>query len=191
MKKTIFILLVMLLTQLYAVPTTETTARKGMTLQLTGDLIEVGDKAPIVSLVSSNMKKVRVGGVKKKIEIIVVVPSLDTPVCDMEARTFNDKAAHLKDVHITIVSMDLPFAGKRYCAAHGIENITIASDFQTKNFGRQYGVLIDNSIVKGLLTRAIFIVKDGRIVYKQLVPEITHQPDYDAVFDALKKLDIK
>jgi len=128
------------------------------------------------------LKEHYVGGKKDKIEVIVTVPSLDTPICSMEARTFNDRVSKLKNVELTVISMDLPFASKRYCGAHGIKNIIVASDFQEKNFGKSYGVLLDDSILKGILARTIFIIKDGVVTYKQIVPEIAQHPDYDEVF---------
>jgi len=100
----------------------------------------------------------------------------------MEARTFNDRVSKLNNVELTVISMDLPFASKRYCAAHGIKNIIIASDFQEKHFGKAYGILLENSILKGILARTIFIIKDGIVIYKQIVPEISQHPDYDEVF---------
>ena len=165
--------------------TTETVTLQGNKVHLSGEKISVGDVAPAVTLISSDLKEVTVGGKSKKTQILVVVPSIDTPVCDMEARTFNTKAAGLKDVEITVISMDLPFAGKRYCAAHGIDNITVASDFQSKAFGKTYGTLIGDSVLKGIEARVIFVIKDGKVTYKQLVPEITQAPDYDAILKAI------
>ncbi len=165
--------------------TTETVTLQGSKVKLAGTKVSVGDTAPAITLISSDLKEVTVGGKSEKTQILVVVPSIDTPVCDMEARTFNTKAAGLKDVAITVISMDLPFAGKRYCAAHGIDNITVASDFQTKEFGMTYGTLIADSVLKGIEARVIFVIKDGKVTYKQLVPEITQAPDYEAILKAI------
>ena len=165
--------------------TDETVTLKGNIVHLTGTKINVGDKAPVVNLITSNLQEINVGGKTKKTQVLLVVPSIDTPICDMEARTFNEKATKMKDVSITVISMDLPFASKRYCAAHGIKNITIASDFQNKEFGKSYGTLIGDSILQGIETRAIFIIKNGKITYKQLVPEISQAPDYEAVLKAI------
>lgn len=169
---------------LYA-ETTETVTLKGSKIKLAGNAVNVGDAAPEVTLVTSDLKVITVGGKSVKTQLLVVVPSIDTPVCDLEARTFNEKASKLPGVDITVISMDLPFAGGRYCAAHGIENITVASDFQEKAFGKAYGTLIGESLLKGIEARVIFIVKDGKVTYKQVVPEMTHAPDYDAVLKAL------
>ncbi|WP_457747699.1 thiol peroxidase [Sulfurimonas sp.] len=155
-------------------------------VQLAGHIVKVGDKAPKIKVITSDLKEHYVGGKKDKTEVIVTVPSLDTPVCSMEARTFNDRVSKLKNVELTVISMDLPFASKRYCAAHGIKNIIIASDFQEKKFAKAYGVLLDTSILKGILARTIFIVKDGVVTYKQIVPEISQHPNYDEVFKHIK-----
>lgn len=165
--------------------TNETVTLGGTKVTLAGNLIKVGDKAPAVKLISSDLKEVSVGGKTANTQVLVVVPSIDTPVCDAEAREFNKKAADLKNVDIFVISMDLPFAGKRYCAAHGIKNITVLSDFQEKAFGNAYGTLMGDSILKGIEARTIFIVKDGKVTYKQLVPEIKQAPDYQAVLDAI------
>jgi len=157
----------------------------GTKVQLKGNEIKVGDKAPVVKLISSDLKEVSVGGKTDYTQVLVVVPSIDTPICDLEARTFNEKAAKLKNVQITVVSMDLPFAGKRYCAAHGIDNITVASDFQKKAFGQAYGVLMGEGLLEGIEARAIFIIKEGKVSYKQLVPEIKQKPDFEAVLQAI------
>lgn len=165
--------------------TNETVTLSGNKVTLVGNKVSVGDKAPAVTVISSDLKEVTVGGNTKKTQVLLVVPSIDTPVCDMEARTFNEKAAGMKNVEITVISMDLPFAGKRYCAAHGINNITVASDFQTKSFGKTYGTLIGDSVLQGIEARAIFIIKNGKVTYKQLVPEITQAPDYEAILKAI------
>ena len=165
--------------------TTETVTLGGTTVKLAGNKVSVGDTAPVVTLVSSDLKEVTVGGKTEKTQVLIVVPSIDTPICDMEARTFNTKAAEMPNVAITVISMDLPFAGKRYCAAHGIDNITVASDFQTKAFGNAYGTLMGEGILQGIEARTIFIIKNGKVTYKQLVPEIKQAPDYDAVLKAI------
>ncbi len=168
-----------------AAATTETVTLQGNKISLVGQKIDVGDEAPRVTLISSDLKEVTVGGTSNKTQVLIVVPSIDTPICDMEARTFNEKAAGMTNVEITVISMDLPFAGKRYCAAHGINNITVASDFQTKAFGMAYGTLIGDSVLKGIEARAIFIIKNGKVTYKQLVPEIKQAPDYEAILQAI------
>lgn len=165
--------------------TSQSVTLSGTKVKLAGKEIKVGDAAPMVKLISSELKEITVGGNTPKTQVLVVVPSIDTPICDLEARTFNEKASTMKDVEIFVISMDLPFAGKRYCAAHGIKNITVASDFQTKAFGKAYGVLMDEGVLKGIEARAVFIIKKGKVTYKQLVPEIKQEPDFEAVLKAI------
>lgn len=160
---------------------------KGNDVKITGDDIKVGDFAPEVKVVLSDLSEKIVGGKKDKIQLIIAVPSLDTPVCATEARRFNDAVTKLDNVDTTIVSMDLPFASKRFCTTEGV-NISVGSDFRSKRFGISYGILIDEGPLAGLLARAIFIVdKDGKIAYTQIVPEITSEPDYEDVLNFLKK----
>lgn len=170
---------------LTASATDETVTLAGKTVHLTGTKINVGDKAPKVKLITSDLKEITVGGKTEKTQVFIVVPSIDTKICDMEARTFNEKASKMRNVSIYVISMDLPFASARYCAAHGIKNITIASDFQTKAFGKAYGVLMNNGVLKGIEARSAFIIKDGVVTYKQLVPEIKTPPDYAAILNAI------
>ena len=165
--------------------TNETVTLEGNKVHLTGTNVSVGDKAPEIKLITSALKEITVGGTTKNTQVLVVVPSIDTPVCDLEAHKFNEEASKLSGVNITVISMDLPFAGQRYCAAHGIENITVASDFQTKAFSNAYGTLINDTVLKGIDARAIFIVKNSLVTYKQLVSEITQAPDYTSVLKAI------
>ena len=180
----LLILVLLSIAALHAV-TTETVTLGGAKVKLVGNKVNVGDRAPVVKLISSDLKEVTVGGKTEKTQVLIVVPSIDTPICDMEARTFNTKAADMPNVAITVISMDLPFAGKRYCAAHGIDNITVASDFQTKSFGKTYGTLLGESVLQGIEARVVFIIKNGKVTYKQLVPEIKQAPDYEAILKAI------
>lgn len=184
--KTVFMLLTLLLGSGFAfAQNVSTVMLKGKPVALEGTTVNVGDDAPAVTVISSDLKEVVVGGKQKKTQVLLVVPSIDTPVCDTEARTFNEKASELPDVDIVVISMDLPFASQRYCAAKGIKHLTITSDFQDKTFGKTYGTLIGEGVLKGLEARIIFIVKEGKVTYKQVVPEITHEPDYEAALKAL------
>ncbi|EOI9925797.1 thiol peroxidase, partial [Campylobacter coli] len=99
------------------------------------------------------------------------VPSLDTPVCATEAREFNKKVASYNGAEVIVVSMDLPFAMGRFCSTEGIENLSVASDFVAKEFGEKYGVLINEGALEGLLARAVFVIKEGKVAYKELVNE--------------------
>ncbi len=185
MKLLSMIMIVLIGSAVLQAASNESVTLAGQKIRLFGEMLEVGDSAPVIKLISSDLREVSVGGKTKETQVLVVVPSIDTPICDLEARTFNEKAASMNNVHITVVSMDLPFAGKRYCAAHGIDNITVASDFQNKAFGKAYGTLIDDGILKGIEARVIFVIKDGKVTYRQLVPEIKQKPDFEAVLKAI------
>ncbi len=156
-------------------------------LTLLGPEIRIGDQAPGFTVVDNELKPVTLADYRGKIKIICTVPSLDTPVCDAETRRFNMEAAKLPDsVSLLTVSVDLPFAQKRWCGAAGIDKVTTLSDYQERSFGRAYGVLIKEL---QLLARCVFIV-DGsnKVRYVQLVKEITSEPDYDGVMGAVKGL---
>ena len=165
-----------------------TTKLKGNTVNLAGNEVKVGDKAPQITVVNSaGLADKVVGGAQAKKQLIVVVPSLDTAVCATETRQFNAKAADLTDVDVTIVSMDLPFAAGRFCSTEGIENLVVASDFRNKDFANAYGVLIADGALAGVTCRAIFAVDtNGVVTYKEIVPEITEEPNYDAALAAVK-----
>ncbi|WP_292657130.1 thiol peroxidase [Nitratifractor sp.] len=165
-----------------------TVTLKGNEVKLAGNEKKVGDKAPEVQVVKSDdLSDITVGGAKENAQLIVAVPSLDTPVCAMETTKFNNQAAGIEGLDVTVVSMDLPFAAKRFCSTEGIENLTVASDYRNKDFANEYGVLIAEGPLAGVTARAIFVIdRDGNIVYKQLVPEITEEPNYDEALEAAK-----
>jgi thiol peroxidase len=160
---------------------------KGNPMTLLGPELKVGDKAPDFSLVDTTLAPVNLATYAGKIIIISAVPSLDTPVCDTETRRFNQEAAGLpENVLVLTVSLDLPFAQKRWCGAAGIDRVVTLSDYRERSFGLNYGVLIKELL---LLSRCIFIVDaQGVIRYIQQVPEVTSEPDYAAVLDAVKSL---
>ncbi len=160
---------------------------KGNAMTLLGTELKVGDKAPDFCAVDTTLTPVGIGTHAGKIRVISAVPSLDTPVCDTETRRFNQEAAALPDnVVVLTISMDLPFAQKRWCGAAGIERVTTLSDYRDRSFGQNYGVLIKELL---LLSRCIFVIDaDGIIRYIQQVPEVTSEPDYDAVLTAVKAL---
>jgi len=135
----------------------------------------------------NNLSPVKLSSFRGKVCILSSVPSLDTPVCDTETRKFNEEAGRLgKDIAILTISMDLPFAQKRWCAAAGVDHVQTLSDHREASFGNAYGVLIKEL---RLLARAVFLIdRKGVIQYIQLVKEISKEPDYKAVFNALKKL---
>ncbi|WP_297810239.1 thiol peroxidase [uncultured Helicobacter sp.] len=160
---------------------------KGSAVTLAGKEVKVGDKAPKVDLVAGDLSVKSVGGSNGKFQIINVVPSLDTGVCATQTRKFNEKAADIPNTQVFVVSLDLPFAQGRFCSTEGIENVTALSDFRNKDFGDSYGVVLASSPLEGLLTRAVFVVNpDGQIVHKEIVSEVTSEPDYEAALKAVK-----
>ena len=160
---------------------------KGNPFTLLGPELKVGDKAPDFAVVDNGLAPVSLASSAGRVRIISSVPSLDTPVCDTETRRFNQEAAGLPgDVVVLTISLDLPFAQKRWCGAAGIDKVTTLSDYRERSFGQNYGVLIKELL---LLTRAIFVVdSQGVIRYIQIVPEVTSEPDYAAVIAAAKAL---
>jgi thiol peroxidase len=160
---------------------------QGNPLTLLGAELKVGDSAPDVTLLSNDLSPIQLSSYKGKVCVISVVPSLDTPVCDMQTRRFNEEAGNLGDnVAILTMSMDLPFAQARWCGAAGVDKVATLSDHRDAAFGEAFGVLIKEL---RLLARAVFVVdKDGVIQYIQLVKEVTEEPDYNAVLEAVKKL---
>ena len=165
-----------------------TTKFKGTDVELIGTEINVGDKAPAITVVNSDgLGDVTVGGASGKKQLIIVVPSLDTGVCATETRNFNAKVAELENVDATIVSLDLPFAAGRFCSTEGIDKLTVTSDFRNKDFANAYGVLLGGSVLAGVTARVIFVIdENGVVTYKEIVPEITEEPNYDAALDAVK-----
>ena len=160
---------------------------RGNPLTLVGNEVKVGDAAPEVSVLDNALSQVKLSAFRGRNCVLVSVPSLDTPVCDMESRRFNEEASRLgTDVAILIISMDLPFAHKRWCGAAGVTKIQTLSDHREASFGNAFGVLIKEL---RLLARAVFVVdKKGVIRYTQLVKEVAQEPNYQEVLDALKKL---
>ncbi len=160
---------------------------KGKPLTLVGNELKVGDKAPDFEVVADDLSVVRFSSFHGKLCIISSVPSLDTSVCDMMTRRFNQDAINLGgDVVVLTVSMDLPFAQKRWCGNANVKNLRVLSDHRNASFGTAYGVLIKEL---RLLSRAVFIVdNNGVIRYIQIVRELSSEPDYKAVLDAVKKL---
>jgi len=165
-----------------------TVTMQGRPMTLAGDEIKVGMTAPDFKVTDNDMLPLKFsrsyGG---KVAVISVVPSLDTPVCDLQTRRFNKEAEALgPDVGVLTISMDLPFAQKRWCGAAGVKAVRTFSDYQKADFGKAWGVLIKDL---RLLARAVFIVdRDGIVKYAQIVPEVTREPNYDEVLTALRAL---
>lgn len=165
--------------------TNEVTMR-GNPVTLEGQSPEVGQPAPDVVLVANDMSEKRLRDYRGKTVILSTVPSLDTPVCDKETRTFNERAAALPDdVVVLTVSMDLPFAQKRWCGANGIESVVTLSDFRDRDLAEKYGLRIRET---GLLARTVWVIDpDGVIRYREIVPEVASEPDYEAALAAAQE----
>ncbi|MBI4465684.1 MAG: thiol peroxidase [Acidobacteria bacterium] len=159
---------------------------RGNPMTLIGPELKVGDKAPDFKLVGNDLKPVTLADTAGKVRIIAAVPSLDTPVCDMETRKFNEAAGQLPGVDILTVSMDLPFAQSRWCGAAGVKSVRTLSDYQERSFGAAYGVLIKELQLEA---RAVFVLdKDNTLRYVEYVKEVGEHPNYEAVLAAAKQL---
>ena len=158
---------------------------KGNPLTLIGSEVKVGDTAPDFKLLAKDLSEVTLASSKGKTRFISVVPSLDTPVCELQTKRFNEEASKLPaNVVVLTVSMDLPFAQTRFCGAQHADKITCLSDHREASFGKAYGVLIKEL---HLLTRSIFIIgADDKVQYVEYVKEVTQHPDYDKALNSLK-----
>ena len=159
----------------------------GNPLTLTGNEAKEGMKAPDFTVIDKEMKEVKLSDFAGKVKIISVTPSLDTPVCDMQARRFNKEAQALSaSVVVFNISMDLPFAIARFCASAGINNVQTLSDHRDASFGNGYGVLIKEL---RLLARSVFVIDKSDVIrYIEIVPEVTNEPDYDKALEAARKI---
>lgn len=159
----------------------------GNPLTLMGNPVSIGDNAPDFIVLANDLSPRTLADYSGKILLISSVPSLDTNVCDVETRRFNSEATSLsQNVHILTISCDLPFAQARWCGAASVTNLETLSDHKELSFGLSYGVAIKEL---RLLTRAIFVVNtSGTIIYQEIVPEITHEPNYTAVLEAVSSL---
>jgi thiol peroxidase len=154
----------------------------GNPVKLKGSTIEKGQVAPDFDAVTNSLEGFKLSDVEGK-KIILAVPSLDTPVCDMEVRKFNAEAAQLRDVTVITISMDLPFAQARWCGAAGVDNVITVSDFKDRDFAEKYGVYME---ANGLLARAVFVLDaDNKVLHVEYVSEVTAEPNYNAALAAL------
>jgi thiol peroxidase len=159
---------------------------KGNPLKVEGHCVEEGVPAPSFKLTAPDMSDVTNTTFAGKVLVLVAIPSIDTPVCAIETKRFNQEAASLsKDVVIASVSRDLPFALKRWCAAEGVDRVVTLSDYKYRSFGKEFGVDLPDL---GLLARALFVVdKAGKVVHVDYVTEVAEEPDYEAALAAIKK----
>ncbi|MGC9512224.1 MAG: thiol peroxidase [Fidelibacterota bacterium] len=162
---------------------------KGNPIHTSGDLPRVKDKAPDFLLTTTDLKDVSLKDFKGKNLLLNIFPSLDTDVCAMSVRRFNSLAGKMKNTRVLCISKDLPFAHKRFCVAEGINNVISLSELRNSDFGKDYGVRIEDGPMAGLLARSVVIINtEGTVVYRELVPEITQEPDYDTALKALEEL---
>lgn len=160
------------------------TTMRGNPLTLIGPELKVGEKAPDFKLVDNNLKNVTLADTGRNVRIISVVPSLDTPVCDAQTKRFNEEAAKLPAVDILTVSMDLPFAQKRWCGAFGVDKVKMLSDHRDGSFGSNYGTLIKDLRIE---SRAIFVLDTNNTIrHVEYVKEVAEHPNYDTALSAAR-----
>jgi thiol peroxidase len=159
---------------------------RGRPLTLLGPELKAGDKAPDFDAINDTLQPVNLGATGQTVRIFSVLPSLDTPVCDAQTKRFNEEAAKLPNVQFYTVSMDLPFAQKRWCGAFGVDKVKMVSDHRSGSFGEHYGTMIKDLRIE---SRAIFVVdQDNTIQHVEYVKEVADHPDYDAALAAARSL---
>lgn len=162
-----------------------TVTLKGNAIETVGTLPAVGSEAPAFTLVKQDLSEVGLSDFKGKKLVLNIFPSVDTATCAMSVRTFNQRAAALKNTEVLCVSMDLPFAFGRFCGAEGIDKVTTASGFRA-SFGKDYGLVFTTGPLAGLYSRSVVVVDEsGKVVYTEQVKETVNEPDYDAALKAL------
>ena len=162
---------------------------KGIIVTLLGTFVTPGTKAPDFNLVKNDLSEYTLNENKGKYVVLNIFPSLDTGVCAMSVRRFNQMASELPNTTVLCISKDLPFAQSRFCTVEGIENVVPLSDFRNNSsFGEAYGVLMKDGPLQGLLARAVVVINpQGEVIYSELVPEITQEPNYEAVLKVIPK----
>jgi thiol peroxidase len=157
-----------------------TTKFKGSDVHTSGELPKVGSQAPDFTLVGSDLQEIKLNNFKGKRLVLNIFPSLDTGVCAMSVRKFNQWVSEKENTVVLCVSKDLPFAQKRFCGAEGLENVITASDFRFNSFAKEYGVLLLDGPLEGLMSRSVVAIdENGKVLYTELVPEITTEPNYE------------
>jgi len=159
---------------------------KGNEIHTNGDIPKIGDEAPDFVLVNEDLNNVTLEDYKNKNKILSIVPSLDTPVCQTSTKIFNEKASSVKDTIILTVSADLPFAMTRFCSSEKLNNIKSLSMMRSRNFAKDYGVLIVDGPLAGITARAVVVIdKNNIVIHSELVKEIADEPDYDGALNCL------
>lgn len=165
-----------------------TVTLKGNEFKTVGQLPAVGSKIPAFNLVKNDLSALSNADLAGKKVVLNIFPSIDTGTCAASTRYFNQEAAGLENTLVVCVSRDLPFAQTRFCGAEGIENVIMASDYQTAQFGKDFGVLFENGPLKALLSRSVIVTdENGIVLYTEQVAETVNEPDYNGALAALKK----
>jgi thiol peroxidase len=163
-----------------------TVTLKGNTIHTSGDLPGVGSKAPTFKLTKADLSDLSLEELSGKKIILNIFPSIDTAVCATSVRKFNEKASSLSNTSVLCISRDLPFAQARFCGAEGLKNVITLSEMKDKNFGDSYGLTIKDGPLTGLLARSVVVLdENGSIIYTELVPEITQEPNYEKALSAI------
>lgn len=160
---------------------------KGSPIHTNGELPAIGSAAPDFHLVDKDLKDVHLGDFKGKKKLLNIIPSLDTSVCATSTRKFNEYIKGRKDLVVFAVSADLPFAQGRFCTSEGLDNVKTLSMMRSRNFAKDYGVLIQDGPLAGITARAVVAIDENdRVIYTELVPEIAQEPNYDKALAALQ-----
>lgn len=159
----------------------------GNKVNVKGNFPKTGEQAKEFSLVKSDLSELALSSLKGKKVVLNIFPSLDTKVCAMSVRKFNDMASKMHNTVVLAISKDLPFAHARFCSTEGIENVIGLSAFRNNSFGEDYGVALADGPLAGLFARAVIVLDEqGKVIYTELVPEITHEPNYDEALKSIK-----
>ena len=161
----------------------------GESVDLKGEPPQEGSQSPDFKFVLEDLNEISLSEYKDKYKVIMAVPSLDTGVCQKQTQVFNQRLAEKKNTAGIVISMDLPFAMKRFCSSKGIDNIINASDFRYHDFADKFNLKMTSGVLKGLIARAVFILDPtNKIVYREIVPEIKQEPDYDKALEVFAKI---
>ena len=163
-----------------------TITRKGVEIEISGNLPPVGSPAPLFSLVSTDLSDCSLSDFAGKKVLLNIFPSIDTPTCAKSVRAFNEQAASMTNSVVLCISPDLPFAHQRFCEVENIDNVVALSTFRAPQFGQAYGLTMTSTQRRGLLARAVVVIdEEGKVIYTELVPEITQEPDYQAALGSI------
>ncbi|NDV65401.1 thiol peroxidase [Bacteroides sp. 224] len=158
----------------------------GNPVKIAGEFVKMGAMAPDFKLVKTDLSSLSLSQLKGKNVVLNIFPSLDTGICAASVRKFNKLASGMKETVVLAISKDLPFAHARFCTIEGIDHVIALSDFRVSGFDKEYGVLMEDGPLAGLLARSVVVInKEGKVIYTELVPEITQEPDYDKALAAL------